>query len=348
MRCLTLADALREEESNVSFICRELHGNLCDFIEKKGFKVYRLPYTTVKHNNKNPSSEHLQWLSVSWAEDAEQSRDILAKECGTIDWLIVDHYALDKQWETLVRPHVKKIMVIDDLADRFHDCDLLLDQNLYENINNRYNGLVPASCKKLLGPKYALLRKEFINARKNLRERDGNVKNILIFFGGVDPTNETLKALEAIQLLNRPDIAIDVVVGEANPNKDKLEDVCSAMPNANYHCQINNMAELMASADLSIGAGGSTTWERCCLGLPSIVITLADNQRELAKYLEKNGIIIYLGWYEQVKESDVKEAINALISNPEKIETISKKSREIIDGKGIEQITSRMQKNLYL
>lgn len=348
MRCLTLADALREKESNVSFVCRELPGNLCGIVGKKGFKVYRLPGITIQHNNDNRASGYAQWLGVSWKEDAEQTKAILAIEKSVINWLIVDHYALDEQWETFVRPHIEKIMVIDDLADRPHNCDLLLDQNLYENMETRYEVLVPNHCQKLLGPKYALLRPEFKEARKNLRQRDGNVKRILTFFAGSDPTNETSKALEAVHLLNRPDIAVDVVIGAANPHKEQIKYLCSTIPNVTLYCQVENIAQLMVRADLAIGAGGTTTWERCCLGLPSIVITLADNQRELAKYLEKNGIIIYLDWYEQMKESDVREAINALISHPEKRETISKKSREIIDGKGIERVINRMQKNLYL
>lgn len=330
MRCLTLADALRKKESNVSFICRELPGNICDLIEKKGFKVYRLPYATVKYHSANQSSGYAQWLGVSWKEDAEQTMAVLAKEERVIDWLIIDHYALDKQWETLIRPFVGKIMVIDDLADRPHNCDLLLDQNLYEDIETRYEGLVPNHCQLLLGPRYALLRQEFIDARKNLRERDGSIKNILIFFGGVDPTNETLKALEAIQLLNRPDIAIDVVVGESNPHKDKIEDVCSAMPNAHYHCQVDSMAQLMANADLAIGGGGTTTWERCLLALPAIVLVIAENQMETTKAVAKAGAICNLGWSRLVSIEKLMAAIKKVLENKYQIREMGKKALSLM------------------
>ena len=142
-------------------------------------------------------------------------------------------------------------MVIDDIADRPHDCDILLDQNLYQAMETRYDNLVPTACKKLIGPRYALLRSEFAVARENLRQRDGHVKRIVVFFGGVDPTNETAKALEAVRMLDRPNIAVDVVVGGANPNKRAIKSLCLKIPNVSFHCQVNNMAELMAAADLA-------------------------------------------------------------------------------------------------
>lgn len=285
------------------------------YVETKGYKVNRLPYLEVEKNKISGNLAHSEWLGVDWQTDAVETKSIIEKD-GYTDWLIVDNYALDRHWEEQMRSIAKKIMVIDDLADRPHDCDLILDQNLYEDINNRYNKLVPASCKKLLGPKYALLRKEFIEARKNLRERDGKVKNILIFFGGVDPTNETLKALEAIQMLNRPDIAIEVVVGAANPNKDKIRDICSTLPNAHYHCQVDSMANLMAKADLAIGAGGSTMWERCYLGLPSIIVAIADNQVEIAKTVAAEGAIRNLGLSNVVNVGSLLKAVSDIIENP--------------------------------
>ncbi len=334
MRCLTLADALREKKATVSFICRELLGSLCDFIEKKGFKAYRLPFVKAQHTNDNQNSGYAQWLGVSWKEDAEQTRAVLEKEGRIIDWLVVDHYALDSQWETLLRPYVKKIMVIDDLANRNHTCDLLLDQNLYENIETRYEGLVPKHCQKLLGPKYALLRSEFREARRNLRQRDGNVQRILIFFGGSDPTNETSKTLDALHLLNRPDIAVDVVIGASNIHATEVEILASDMPHTACHFHVENMAELMASADLSIGAGGTATWERCCVGLPGLVITIAENQRDIAENLSRNGGIINLGWYESIKESDISTALENLLATPDRIRQMSLKGMQLVDADG--------------
>ena len=213
MRYLTLADELREHGAGAIFVCREFDGNLCGYIEEKGYIVHRLPVPNKQKHNIEGNLKHAAWLGTDWHTDARQVEEIIKDLDTALDWLVVDHYALDERWEGYLRPNVKKIMVIDDLADRVHDCDLLLDQNFYENLESRYDGLVPAWCKKLLGPKYALLRPEFREARRNLRKRDGHVKRIMIFFGGSDPTNETTKVLEAIRMLNRPDIATDVMVG---------------------------------------------------------------------------------------------------------------------------------------
>ena len=309
MRCLTLADELRGHGAEVVFVCREFAGNLCGYIKEKGYIVYRLPVSNEQEHNIEGNLKYAAWLGADWQTDAGQVEDIIKGLDTPPDWLVVDHYAFDERWEGYLRPYVKKIMVIDDLADRSHDCDLLLDQNFYENLESRYDGLVPAWCKKLLGPKYALLRPEFKKARENLRKRDGHVKKIMIFFGGSDPTNETAKALEAIRMLNRPDIAVDVVVGAANSHRANVQALCAKMPNVRFHLQVPTMAQLMVTADLFIGAGGTTTWECCFIGLPAIIWVVAENQKETALALAKHNIIKFLGWYERVDINDVVQAV---------------------------------------
>ncbi|MEW5919764.1 MAG: UDP-2,4-diacetamido-2,4,6-trideoxy-beta-L-altropyranose hydrolase [Bacillota bacterium] len=329
MRCLTLAEELRQNGAVVFFICRELPGHLCSHLEDKHFSVLRLYTYDVRES-------HASWLGVSWQQDAEEVSQILRQEFlkkkRRIDWLVVDHYALDRRWEEKMRPFVDKIMVIDDLADRSHDCDLLLDQNLYENMESRYDGLVPENCRKLLGPQYALLRPEFIKARANLRKRDGTVKCILVFLGGADPTNETAKALEAIQLLERPDIAVDVVVGLSNPHREQIKEICSTMPNTSYHCQVDNVAELMAQADLAIGAGGIATWERCCLGLPSITMITAENQERITSAVALHQAILNLGNNKNVGSEDIFEALNILLTEKNMLLAMTNAALSIISG----------------
>jgi UDP-2,4-diacetamido-2,4,6-trideoxy-beta-L-altropyranose hydrolase len=213
-----------------------------------------------------------------------------------------------------VRPLVKKIMVIDDLANRKHSCDLLLDQNYNKN-GSRYNGLVPENCIQLLGPEYALLRPQFREARENLKREKNKVKRVLVFMGGADPTNATGKVLKAIKMLNRPDIITDVVIGIANPHRERIRRLASQMPNVVCHINVDNMAELTASADLYIGAGGITTWERCCLGVPSIVIVIAENQRSATESLAEDGVVMNLGWDKGVREGAITDAIRQLIGN---------------------------------
>ena len=334
MRCLTLADELRGCGAEAVFVCREFDGNLCSYMEEKGYIVHRLPVSNEQEHNIEDNLKHSAWLGADWQTDAGQVEKIIKSLDTHPDWLLVDHYALDERWEEYLRPYVKKIMVIDDLADRAHDCDLLLDQNFYENLESRYNGLVPTSCKKLLGPKYALLRPEFREARKNLRKRDGHVRRIMIFFGGSDPTNETTKALEAIRMLNRPDIAVDVVVGSANPNKDKINELCAGMTNVIYHCQVSNMAKLMADADLFIGGGGSVTWERCCLWLPSLIISTARNQNAIAVGCDQAGIGIHINKSKDISPHQIQIEIEKMFLNQTTLLTMGKKSTNMVDGKG--------------
>jgi UDP-2,4-diacetamido-2,4,6-trideoxy-beta-L-altropyranose hydrolase len=156
--------------------------------------------------------------------------------------------------------------------------------------------------------------------------------------GGVDSKNITSKALRAIQMLDRSDIVIDVVIGNLNPYHDEIKILTSKIPNTSCHHNVENMAELMASADLCIGAGGTTTWERCCAGLPTIAIILAENQKNISESLDKEGALINLGWYHNVTENNIKEGIEGLIDNPQKMVSMSGKSRRLVDGEGVNRV----------
>jgi UDP-2,4-diacetamido-2,4,6-trideoxy-beta-L-altropyranose hydrolase len=330
MRCLTLADELRQHGADIVFVCREHPGNMIGLIEAKGYSVVRLTQTEAEYVEAPEDLAHAAWLGVAWQQDASDT--ITAVRDVHPQWLIIDHYALDRRWEQMLRPYVGKIMAIDDVADRPHDCDLLLDQNLYEGMETRYDNLVPKSCHKLLGPKYALLRPEFAAARKNLRERDGQVKRVLVSFGGVDPTNETEKALQALTG-NDLQFDVDVVVGGGNLHKEQIQKICAANDRFHYHCQVDNMAELMAAADLAIGAGGATTWERCFLGLPSIVLVLADNQKQAAEYLATLDILILLGDARKISPKDIADAIGIFAEKQQLLFQLSHNSSVLFDGK---------------
>ena len=323
MRCLTLADELRERGADVSFVCRKALGNLIQHIEDKGYRVYPLP----------PDID----LSV----DKDLTQKILQKQTELIDWLIIDHYEIDILWESYLRKYVKKIMVIDDLANRYHDCDILLDQNISVK-GNRYNGFVPLHCLKLLGPEYALLMQEFAQARMSLKERAGEVKRILVTMGGVDHENQTAKVLKGIKMLGRNDISVDVILGASNPNRSKIEEMISEMQNAKCFNNVKNMADFMVKADIAIGASGSTTWGRCCLGLPSIVMVLADNQKDIAEELEKEGVVVNLGWHEDVTEMDIKNAVENLLADSDKREKMNLKGKEMVDGIGIKKVVEKI------
>ncbi len=330
MRCLTLADLLREEGTQVTFICREHAGHLCNLVEKQGYAVQRLPHAESEPDIGD--GEYSQWLGVTQEVDARQTEALMQREQEKAAWLIVDHYALDNTWERVLRPLVNQIMVIDDLADRSHDCDLLLDQNLCQDFQHRYDGLVSDDCRLLLGPQYALLRPEFGSARENLRQRDGRVRRLLIFFGGADATNETAKAIDAVTRLGRPDISVDVVLGTSNRYRDEIAAQYSGHDNIRFYQQVDNMAQLMADADLAIGAGGTTTWERCFLGLPGIVIAVADNQRPIIGALAREGAVWNLGWHEDVSASDIETALRHALHRPDEVRNMGIQAVAVMAG----------------
>lgn len=313
MRCLTLAQRLRKDENvNVVFIMRRLSGNLIDLVRKQGFDVLVLPPADQDYEIEG----YGLWLTVSMEVDAQQTIEVLQHYlqdhgCDVVDRLIVDSYALDEQWELMLRPYCREIMVIDDLANRRHDCDILLDQNFYLNKDVRYVGLVPEHCKMLLGPDHALLREEFYEAKKHLRKRDGNIKNILVFYGGSDLTNETEKAIKALVQLHDEgyNFTADVITGVSNSRREKIEKLCSKYHFFHYYCQVSNMAEFMNKADLMLGAGGSTTWERLYMELPTLVTAVAENQIQGCEDCSQAGIIDYLGINEDVRVDTILEAL---------------------------------------
>ena len=323
MRCMTLAGVLRSCGSEVSFICRKETGNLIGFIEKNGYRVYPLP------------------IDIDFAADMDLAQKILKEQPKLADWLIVDHYEIDVSWEYSSREFVNKIMVIDDLANRKHDCDILLDQNYNKN-GSRYNGLVPEDCIQLLGPEYTLLRPQFREARENFKRENNEVKRVLVFMGGADSTNETGKVLKAAKLLNRDNVAVDVVIGASNPFKNEIKTMAKQIPNTTCYFDVNNMAELMSSADISIGASGTSTWERCCIGLPSIVMILADNQKEIAEELEREGVVVNLGWHGDVTEMDIRDAVQNLLADSDKRRSMGLKGKMMVDGNGAIRVVEKI------
>jgi len=286
MRCLTLALQLKKHEADVAFISHENSRHLEDMVRSHGIDVFFLPDST-------PCAKPEQIMAGDdMLKDAANTCEIIKKEGGA-DLVIIDHYGIDFKWENALREVSKKIMVIDDLANRKHDCDILLDQNFYIDAQSRYDGLVPDACIRLLGPAYALLRDEFTNLPA--RKFNEQVENIVISFGGSDPDNFTGRVLEILSNNKYLGVNINVVAGVASAHKDVVEDICLKHSNMHFHYQIDYMAKLMNEADLFIGAGGATSLERVAIGLPSIVIAIADNQQEVCDNLAKADLAKYAG-----------------------------------------------------
>ena len=335
IRCLTLADALRESGAECQFVCREHEGHLMDLIRGRGYAVCSLPKTRVEVSVE-PDLAHSHWLGVDWQTDALQTRHEVGTEM--LDWIIADHYALDYRWETALRPACKRIMVIDDLADRQHDCDLLLDQT-HGRSAEAYLGLVPAYCKLYLGPEFALLKPVYSEWRAQLQARDGLVRRVLIYFGGsADVANLTSMAVQAFLAPELVHIELDIVVGA---HESSLEELVAHRGNAKLHRQLPDLVNLMATADLAIGAGGATTWERCCLGLPSILVVCAVNQAEIGKAIGELGAGIVL--YPNANlTSIIREQTILLLNDTEKYLRMSRRAQQICDGLGVSRVSKEI------
>lgn len=316
MRCLTLADQLTKQGASVLFVCRDLPGSIIEEIRRRGYPVHGLAHAGDAIVSTQKTDEYAQWLVVSKKVDMVQTRRVLENLATPCDWLIVDHYALDKEWESGLRKHAGQIMVIDDLANREHDCDLLLDQNFYEDQDSRYNGLVSDNCRLLLGPRYGLIREEFRVVCSSQKRATGQCRRILVFFGGVDATNQTGKALGAIEKVKHTKLQYDIVAGAANPHWNELSQRAERRRNVNLRRHVDNMAEFMAQADLSVGAGGTTTFERLYLGLPTIAVSAAENQVKSLEDLSRHGFLKYLGRAESVTSAMLAEAIDEFVNEP--------------------------------
>jgi UDP-2,4-diacetamido-2,4,6-trideoxy-beta-L-altropyranose hydrolase len=333
MRCLTLAKLIQHKGANVEFICRKYNGNLIEKIRSNGFYVSELRLTKSSSiPNKSPYSD---WLEVSQQEDAEDC--ICTLQTERVDWLILDHYSLDMEWQKILNPFFDKLMVIDDLANRQHMCNVLLDQNLVENMDERYDGLVQNDCIKLLGPKYSLLNSTYKNLHNQTPVRGGAVQNVFVFFGGADQDNITGLVVEALIKLNYKQIKVEIVLSGINPHYEAIKLQVKECSNFSLYKDLKTLAPHMLRADISIGASGITSWERMCLGLPTLVITLADNQVPIAKELFKKRLIKLLGNHKTVDIKSISEKIRSTLEN--NIEsTWSERCLKTVDGRGGERV----------
>jgi len=342
MRCRTLARELQQRGAAVSFLCRRQSGDLIGLLEQE-FAVLALP------EQPSAACEGLEgrdlygaWLGCSQDTDAAQCLELLANSAiCSADWVVVDHYGLDRNWESLVMSGLEgnthtKLLVIDDLADRVHHADVLLDQNYYGiYTEQRYQGLVGPNCRQLLGPNYALVRPEFCSLRPTslARREFPKCSRLLVFLGGSDLTNEIGKVIKGVLEAGVNWEHVDVVVGQSYPKIDELKVLLYDFHSAILHVQTPYMAKLMASADIAITGGGSVTWEKCTLGLPSVVSILADNQKDIATTMNAYGAQLTIGTAKSLTSHDYAECINSLAED--KLKSMSICARKICDGSGL-------------
>ena len=345
MRCLTLAEALKRQGHECLFICHEHKGHLGALIAAKGFSLHLLPACDeADHKSARLNwNDHATWLGVTCQQDAEQTRAILSNQ--TVDWLVVDHYALDICWEQQIAEYAARIMVIDDLADREHQCDLLLDQTFGRSAAD-YRPLVPENCELLCGSQYALLRPEFAELRPYSLQRRWQpaLRQLLITMGGVDKDNVTGQVLDALRDCELPaDCNIVVVMGATAPWLEAVKQQAATLPwQTEVKVGISNMAQLMADSDLAIGAAGATSWERCCLGLPTVMIVLADNQEQIATNLEKIKAAKTIAKSQHLSVF-LPYMLTALVSKPSQLKHMSQAAADILNGHGVAAVIQHLE-----
>ena len=310
MRCLTLADALANAGWECSFACTEE-------------TVQMMPALAQSSHQTIP-------------QDAQQQADLL----------IVDHYELDQEYEFSARSWADRIVVIDDLADRPHDCDVLMDQTFGREPED-YKNLVPDECDVLTGSQYALLRSQFSEKRekalKRRQDRAGKLENILVMLGAGDKDNVTGQVMEALSLLEEP-LNVNIIMGANAPHLQTITDMAqSSHHGMAVHAGINDVASLMVEADLAIGAGGTATWERCSLGLPTMVLEIADNQRKIIQEIVAAGAAVSVGHYKNAKTQDIADSLLKLKNDPSKIIDMNKKAAQICDGSGAKRLVDFIQ-----
>ena len=345
MRCLTLAKEMRSRGHDCVFICRDLPGHLGHDVTDAGFALTLLPAPDPDFRPKPDDPAHAAWAGAPWKTDAEQTR----AAAPDVDWIIVDHYAFDARWQSCARARNARVMVIDDIADRPHIADLLLDQNL-GRLAGDYVGLVPAHCTRLIGPAYVLMRPEFARLRASslARRVKSRLDHILVSMGGVDCDNATSAVLDVLANSALPDrCRITVVMGRNAPWLAKVQRGAQMMPKpTDVVTDVADMASLMVSADLAIGGAGGTSWERCCLGLPSLLLVLADNQASAARAMDDANVAVLLG---DMRTDDWQTRLDDILGKAiaaQSLAHLASGAIELLDGTGCAKCADELERSI--
>ena len=317
-RCLSLADACREKGAEVIFFSKNNKGNKNELLRSREYDV-----RVVDCAERSSASD-----------DADACQRNIDKN---VDWIVIDHYSLGIEWEKQMRPFARNLMVIDDMADRKFDCDVIINQNDNYSMGN-YNGLIPSGCRLLLGRDYVLLGSQFRSYRKKTKIRNSGIQKLLVFFGTGDDNGETLKALQGLSRLSEAK-DIHVIAGTSNQNIKQIRSIC-AEHNWQHYEFIDHMAELLLEIDIVIGAAGFHSWERCALALPAIIAVLDSNQNDNAKLLSENGAAIYLGNSSNTRHDDYFRAIKHISDSM--LTNMSKKAFAMVDANGARRVCEIM------
>ena len=329
-RCLTLARVLRKQGSHVAFACRQLPGHRLDALSAEGFETFALPEFYPGEDPQQAIESMLPWQA-----DID-ALDLLLEDHAEFDWIIVDHYGLDHHWQTAARRWAPRIAAVDDLATRRYSVDLLLNQNL-SGLSDNYTPLLPEGCRTLLGPRYAMLREEFDCPAIEIKPE---ARRVLVNFGGFDAAMQTHHAMLA--LADFTELEVDFVAGVDNPAWAQMQALAQTRPNWRLHSFVSDFHQRMIEADLFIGAGGGTSWERAALGLPTICIAVSNNQQVNGEVMAAAGAHVFMGAREQVSVAQLRDAIGFVAANFYLRQSLAERSRQMVDGRGALRVAAAL------
>ena len=335
MRCLTLANQLKTFDVDCVFACRSILPVLARRIEEAGHEVIMLPVARSSNAGNIP---HASWLAASWQDDAKSTAVVAGDRRAS--WIVVDHYGLGVDWENYVAADGRRIAVIDDLADRDHSCSVLVDQNLHANPQVRYTSRVPDNCQMLLGPRYALLRPEFSGRTDNIRKFSSKAVVFLVAFSGADSAKLTGMAIQVLAEVCRPVDQVHIVAGSQNTDLADITKRCAVLGWL-LHVDTDRVAEFMLASDVAIGAGGGMLWERAAMGLPTVAIAIAGNQKEQVAQADAQGLVLGCD-LETLSPDRLQEMILRLRDDVELRQDISAACRAAVDGLGAMRVARRL------
>jgi UDP-2,4-diacetamido-2,4,6-trideoxy-beta-L-altropyranose hydrolase len=346
MRCLTLAIALKQHNYKVIFLCKPHKGNINKLIQAQ-FELIELSDTNQTSQQALQSTNTADWLGSTQHQDAHECISALHKY-KSIELMIVDHYSLDKLWQNELKHLCNKTVVIDDLANRQHSANFLIDQT-FGRSQADYTNLVPDNCEILCGSSIIMLREEFKLLREKAqqnRKQTEKIDKILVSMGGTDPDNLTKLAITSLikYQQHNTNLSVEVILTSVSPCLTEITSISKKYTWLTLTINCNNMAERILEADLAIGASGSSAWERCCLGLPTLTMISAENQQEIDNNLSKKQATISLGWYNKISEEKIVTTLKNLNQNLEHYHHMVEQSFQVCDGLGVDNILTKLLK----
>ncbi len=321
MRCLALAQAWQSAEGETIFVTAMKAPALEARLKDEGIRVI--------HLSTYPGG----------VEDAAQTAE-LAHQTNA-QWIVVDGYQFGDSYQRVIKRSGLRLLFVDDYGHSASYCaDIVLNQNIYA-----HEGLYAdreAQTRLLLGTPYVLLRQEFLRWRGYGRQNLSGAPKVLVTLGGSDVANVTLKVVHGLQLAAVDDLQASVVVGSAYPHFEELEMAVRNYPFVRLERNVLDMPRLMAWADVAVSAAGTTCWELAFMGLPSLIMVLADNQRLVAEKLDAAGAAVLVGWGEQVSPVEVSEALVQLLASQERRARMTVLGQNIVDGQGSARVRKHM------